>query len=67
MVNTMEYIIRVYRYADRAKERFYPVADIRMTGPMHGSEERFARKHGGDFIEILDEVEVGLNGDTYPD
>jgi hypothetical protein len=49
----MDNIIRVYRYSDQYKDRAYPVADIRISGPICGNPVKFARKHGGDFIEVL--------------
>jgi len=47
------YIIRIYRYADTDIEHAYPIADILMSGPIFGSDKKFAQKHGGDFIEFL--------------
>jgi len=49
----MDYIIRVYRYANKHKDHAHPVADIRMSDNLRISDERFARKHGGDYIEFL--------------
>lgn len=58
----MEHIVRVYRYSDKYKDQFYPVADIRMSAPISCSEKKFAARHGGDFIEIIEieeEIDCG--------
>jgi hypothetical protein len=49
----MDSIIRVYRYSDQYKDLAYPLADIRVSGPISGNPIKFAKKHGGDFIKIL--------------
>jgi len=49
----MDSIVRVYRYSDQYKDLAYPVADIRISGHIACSPIKFARDHGGDFIEIL--------------
>lgn len=51
--SNVDYIIRVYRYTSKCKDHAYPVADIRMSDNLRISDERFARKHGGDYIEFL--------------
>ncbi len=53
----MEYIIRVYRYADKYRDHAYPVADIRMSSLIRCSEKKFASRHGGDYIEFIREEE----------
>lgn len=56
----MEYIVRIYRYSEQYNDHAYPIADIVMTGPIFGSETKFAQEHGGDFIEILDLEEAEI-------
>lgn len=51
--SNMDYIIRVFRYANKRKDLAYPVADIRVSESLRMSDEKFARKHGGDYIEIV--------------
>ena len=61
MVNHIEYnedIVRIFRKPRRGELRAQAVADILMTGPIHGSEQSFARRHGGDFIVCLSEEEA---------
>jgi len=53
----MEHIIRVYRYSDKYKDLAYPVADIRMSAPIRCSEKKFATRHGGDYIKIINNIE----------
>ena len=52
------YIVRVFRSPRRSETYPQAVADIKMTGPIYGSEKRFARRHGGDFIVCFSEEEA---------
>lgn len=63
----MEYLVRVYRYSDQYKDHAYPVAEIRMSGPIRGSDEEFAQTHGGDYIEIVENQEIVIDGIVYSD
>ncbi len=51
----MERIITVYRRLTNGYAN--PVAEIHWTGEFHKDHVRFAKRHGGDFIDIqnLDE------------
>ena len=46
----MEYIITVYKWL--TDDYATPVAEIHWTGEFRRSRARFARQHGGDFIEV---------------
>jgi hypothetical protein len=58
MNNDAIYIVRVFRNPRRGEAYPKPVADIEMTGPIYGSETRFARRHGGDFVVCLSQEDV---------
>jgi hypothetical protein len=53
----MDSIVKVFRYSDVHKDLAYLIAEVRITGPLQGSPRRFARKHGGDYIEVIDSDE----------
>lgn len=61
----MDYIIRIYRYSDTDTDHAYPIADIRMSGPIFGSDKKFAAQHGGDFIEFLSLQEIENASNIY--
>jgi hypothetical protein len=46
----MDCIITVYKWL--TDDYATPVAEILWTGEFHKSHSRFAKQHGGDFIEI---------------
>jgi hypothetical protein len=60
----MDYIIRVYRYANKQRDHAYPVADIQMSDELRMSDIKFARKHGGDYIEII-RIDEGFDDYIY--
>jgi len=47
-----QHIIKVFRYSDQYKDLAYLIAEVLLTGPLIGSRRKFAREHGGDYIEI---------------
>ena len=58
MNNEARYIVRVFRKPKREDTNPQAVADILMTGPLYGNEQRFARRHGGDYIVCLSEEDA---------
>lgn len=59
----MEQVVKIFRYSDVHKDLAYLIAEVRITGPLKGSPTRFARKHGGDYIEIIDADECYYDED----
>ena len=54
----MDKIVKVFRYSDVHRDLAYLIAEVRITGPIKGSHGRFARRHGGDYIEVIDIEEI---------
>ncbi len=61
----MDCIITVYKRLTR--DYAIPIAEIPWTGEFHRSHVRFAKQHGGDFIEIqsLDEYRETVDQVNY--
>jgi hypothetical protein len=61
----MDYIIKVYRKF--GGDRIRLVAEIRWSGEFTKNPTRFARKHGGDIVEIVPAMTGRFGDDDFGD
>ena len=61
----MDYTIKIYRKF--AGDRFRLVAEVPWTGEFRKNPDRFAKRHGGDFIEIKSKMTERFGDDDFGD